>query len=250
MVPIARNGEVLYIDRGLRGLGVSEAFITTTTNITNVTSAAAAAVPNKPVSYQSDFSKTANVVATGAATVAAVAAVVPVIGTVVAAVAGIVAVAAVLLGKIFKNSKAKKYAAERGQYEMVNAQIRYENEQLDNQYIQTAAAIDELKSKIASLGLNGFGDCGRSGGLGSKASRERDRLQSAKDENALLIKEQESKTTAMASLLDEYNKMIKGLLELNQSKSTNEWLLWILGGSAVVIGSYFAYKNRKQLTSK
>jgi hypothetical protein len=254
MVPMRRGGEIIYADvreqsmRGLRGLGAATNFVNTATNVTNVTSAAAAAVPNKPVSYQSDFSKTANVVATGAGVVAAATVAIVPFGTVIAAVAGIVGAAAVLLGKIFANSKAKQYQAERGEYEMANAQLRYENEQLDNQYVQAHAAINDLKNKIDIVsgkspspkinGLDGLGCI-----IGCKKKAEKAKLMSAKEENAVLVEEQKAKTTAMATLLDEYNKMIKALLELKAKASTNDWIIWILGGSAALLTTYLVVKN-------
>lgn len=251
MVPMTRNGEIVYADaRSVPSLGavtVSQNFVNTASSVQNLATAAAAVVPTKPVSIQSDFSKVANVVATGAATVAAVAAVVPVIGTVVAVVAGVVAAAAALLGKIFFNSKAKQYEQERQQWELVNSQIKYENQQLDNQYLVTRQAIDDLKSRIAMIG--GQGVSGLSGGLGvciigCKKKEEKAKLMSAQDENKVLVEEQKAKTTAMASLLDEYNKLIKGLLELSQNKSTNEWIAWILGGTAVLLTGYLVVKKK------
>jgi hypothetical protein len=245
MVPTTRNGEIVYLDAREKKPGLG-AFVNTAANITSVTSAAAAAVPTKPVNYQSDFSKTANVVATGAGVVAAATGAIIPIGTIIAAVAGIVGAAAVLLGKIFANSKAKQYAAERGQWEQANAQIRYENEQLDNQYLQTVSAINALKDKIdISRGIKkaqGLGLCI----IGCKKKEEKAKLMSAQEENAVLASEQKAKTDAMSSLLDEYNKLIKGLLELKESKSTNEWLIYILGGSALLLGGYYAYTKTKK----
>src|SRR5262245_49190874 len=120
LYPVVINGRLTYVAPGI-GAVTQAQVISVGTNVQAIASAAASAVPNQPVTVQSDFSKTANVVATSAATVAAVAAVVPGIGTVVAVVAGVVAAAAALLGKIFANSKAKSYAAERGEWEKVNA---------------------------------------------------------------------------------------------------------------------------------
>lgn len=255
MVPMRRNGEIIYADvreSALKGLGT---FVNTAANITQVTSAAAAAVPNKPVTAQSDFSKTANVVATGATVVAAVTVAIVPFGTVIAAVAGIVAAAAILLGKIFGNSKAKQYAAERAQWEQVNATIKYENEQLDNQYLQTVSAISDLKNKIDIVSgkkpqINGLGNMGSLGDLGCiigcRKKEEKAKLLSAQEENKLLVSEQSAKTTAMSQLLDEYNKMIKSLLELKSSASTNEWIIWILGGSAAMLTTYLVVKRTQK----
>lgn len=243
VVPISRNGETVYIETRLAGFGVTQAqFVNTATNVTSVVSAAASAVPTKPVSVQSDFSKTTNVVATGAGTVAAVAALIPGIGTVVAVVAGVVAAAAILLGKIFGNSKSKQYAAERGEYEKVNAQIKYENTELDKQYDATARAIAELKSAIASLSgmpLNGQG-------LGlclKNCKEEKAKLQSAKDEYEVLQREQQNKTQLMASLLDEYNRLIKGLLQLKSDQKTKDYLTWILLAGALAAVGYLTIKR-------
>jgi uncharacterized protein with von Willebrand factor type A (vWA) domain len=160
----------------------------------------------------------------------------------------VVAAAAALLGKIFGNSKAKQYEAERHQWEAVNAQIRYENEQLDNQYLVTRQAIDDLKSRINMLsgfdginGVNGLGLCV----IGCKKKAEKEKLMNAQEENKVLVDEQNAKTKAMGALLDEYNKLIKSLLELNQSASTNEWIFWILGGSAALLTGYLVIKNKK-----
>ncbi|MGL6121652.1 MAG: hypothetical protein ACRC1W_01185 [Shewanella sp.] len=251
VVPYRVNGETIYRETDLRGLGVTQSFVNTTTNITNVTAALAAAVPTKPITQQSDFSKTANVVATGAATVAAIAAVVPGIGTVVAVVAGVVAAAAALLGKVFANSKAKGYAAERGEYEKVNAQIKYENNELDKQYDELSRAINELKNAISSLNGPSEMDSREQQicGLGLclwKCKDEKKKLRSAKDEYETLKKEQENKTQIMALLLDEYNKLVKGLLELKSRKSTKDWLLWIFGSAVVIGGVYYFIKRSKR----
>jgi hypothetical protein len=247
VIPHRINGEIIYMQTNLPGLGVTQSFVNTATNITNVTASAAAAVPTKPITQQSDFSKTANVVATGAATVAAIAAVVPGVGTVVAVVAGVVAAAAALLGKVFANSKAKGYAAERGEYEKVNAQIKYENNQLDKQYDDTSRAINELKMSISSLNGPSLMDSNQEiSGLGLclwNCKDEKNKLQSSKAEYETLKKEQENKTQILASLLDEYNKLIKGLLELKSSKSTKDWLLWIFAGAVVVGGVYYFTKK-------
>jgi hypothetical protein len=261
-----RNGETIYMEvdpktdfnsfNGFSGFGapVTQAsFTATTSNITSVVNAASAAVPNKPVNYQSDFSKTANVVATGAGTVAAVAAVVPVIGWVVAAVAGVVAAAAAILGKIFQNSKAKRYQAERQEFELANAQLKFENQELEVEYVKAHTAISDLKNAVASL--DGIGNLAGStdyalGELGicwSKCKDEKNALASAKGEFEVLTKEQDNKTKILGSLLDEYNKLIKSLLELKDSKATKDYMWYILGGSVLLIGAYVAYENRTKI---
>lgn len=252
-VPRNINGETIYVEtdfytRDPRGLGVTQTqVVTTATNVANLTNAVSSAIPPQKVSVQSDFSKTTNVVATGAATVAAVAALVPGIGTVVAVVAGVVATAAALLGKIFANSKAKAYAAERGEYEKVNSQIRYEINELDKQFDVTFPAVEQLKSAISSL--NGLGGSSSSlGALGicwGDCKEEKARLASAKAEYDVLQKELTNKTTLMASLLDEYNKLIREIVNLKSDKSTRDWLAIILLGSAIAAVAYFAFKKSK-----
>lgn len=238
--PVTLKDEIIYVETNLPGLGT---VVTTAANITALTNAAAAAVPNKPITYQSDFSKGANVVATAAGVVAAATVWFPP----AAIIAGVVGAAAALLGKIFANSKAKKYAAERGQFEQVNAQIKFENNELDRQYVITRSAVDQLRARVNTLsGIPStfINDDYSLNGLGSKKSSEKNALENEKELNAALIKEQESKTKLMASLLDEYNKLMKALLSINETKSTNDWLLWILGGGALVVGAYYAYQNR------
>lgn len=255
MVPFKGHGDgdVIYMDTGLRrykSLGaVTAASVTTTaTNVSNLVAAADAAIPTKPITVQSDFSKTANVVATGAATVAAVAAVLPIVpaAQVVAVVAGVVAGAAALLGRVFANSKAKAAAAERGQWEQATAEIKYENQQLDEQYIAATNAINQLKSTISSLsgvpfeaGLSGLGLCLKN------CKEEKAKLQSAKEQYETAVKEQNNKTAILASLLDEYNKLIKGLLDLKSDKSIKDWGLWLLLATIVIGGSIYAFKKSK-----
>ena len=267
MVPTRSHadGEVKFIDTGLRsfqapiyrpympakslrGLGtVTAASVTTTaTNVSNLVAAADAAIPNKPITVQSDFSKTANVVATGAATVAAVAAVIPGVGTVVAVVAGVVAGAAALLGKVFANSPAKAAAAERGQYDAATAQIKYENQQLDEQYIAASKAINDLKAAISSLsgvpcaeGLSGF-----NGICLWNCKDEKAKLNTAKEVYEAAQKEQDNKTAILAQLLDEYNKLIKGLLELKSDKGIKDWILYALLGTIVIGGAVYALKGK------
>ncbi|HMG94364.1 MAG TPA: hypothetical protein VK589_30095 [Chryseolinea sp.] len=246
VVPVNRNGEVIYMETDLRGLGAAQApaVVNTATNITNVASAAAAAIPTKQVTAQSDFSKGAYVVATTASTIAAAAVVFFPAGTVVAAIAGVVAAAAALLGKIFANSKGKAYAAERGEYEKVNAELKYENYQLDLQYQQLYPAIQELKGIISSL--NGIPDATLNGGLGLclwDCKEEGAKLQTVKEEFDSLKAQQENKTNLIASLLDEYNKLLKAGFELKAQKSTKDWLLWIMLGVVVIGGGYYLYKK-------
>lgn len=237
-VPVTRQGEIIYIPGrpALNGFGaVTQVQLQQTTQ---ALSAATSALPNKPMNYQSNFSKAASTIGT----VAALVAVIPGIGWVAAAVCGVIAGVCFLLGKLFGNSKAKKYAAERAQYDALNAQIRYENQQMDLQYVQADAAIRDLRNVIGELSgtptLNG---------LGSKASREKARLQSAKDEYDLLSKEQQTKSQLLMSTVDEFNKLMKNKFDLTQSKSINDSLGWILGGSAVVLGGFYAYQNRTKI---
>jgi hypothetical protein len=206
-----------------------------------------AAIPNKPVTYQSDFSKVSNTVAVGATAVAAVTAVFVPVGTVIAAVAGIVAVAATVLGKVFKNSAAKKLAAERQEYEKVNADIKFENQQLDEQYASATVAINQLKAEVSALhGVPhepGLGLCL----INCKKNAEQAKLNTAKDQYAVLFREQENKTKLMQDLLDEYNKLVASILVIKQQKANKDILWWILGGSAVLIGGYLLYDNRKKI---
>lgn len=247
--PMNVNGETVYMETSLRGFGAvnTAAIVSTSTNIANIAAAASSAIPSKPVTIQSDFSKTANVVATGAATIAAAVSVFFPAGTVVAAVAGVVAAAAALLGKVFQNSKAKAFAAERGEYEKVNAEIKYENVQLDAQYDAAYQAINQMKAALSSLNglsyddrnLNGLGLC-----LWN-CKDEKAKLQSAKAEYETLVTQQNNKTKLLASLLDEYNKLLKAGFELKANKSTKDWLLWILLGTAALGGGYLLYAASK-----
>lgn len=238
VVPMNHNGKVIYMETHLRGLGATTAFVNTASNITNVVNAANAAIPNQKVTVQSDFSKTANVVATGAAVVAAATVWFPP----AAIVAGIVSAAAALLGKIFANSKAKGYAAERGQWEQVNSQIKFENAELDKQYASLDNAIQQLKNGISSLSglpIQGLGICW------GNCKDEKEKLKSAQGENEALTLEQKNKTEIMISLLNEYNKLMKELINLKSDKSTKDWLLWILLGAVVVGGGVYVYTKSK-----
>ncbi|HEY5746081.1 MAG TPA: hypothetical protein VIU12_08400 [Chryseolinea sp.] len=231
------------------GLGLTQAsFVNTAATVSTVVNTASSvvnAIPTKPVTVQSDFSKTANVVATGASVVAAATVWFPP----AAIVAGIVAAAAALLGKVFANSKAKSYAAERGEWDKVNADLRYENQQLDFQFIAANNAVQQLRDRVASLSgvapiSNGLGDLGICWG---NCKDEKRKLQSAKEEYEVLTREQQNKTQIMASLLDEYNKLMKGLLELHSDKSSKDWIFWILAGAGALIGGILLFQNRKKI---
>lgn len=243
LTPTYINGELVFVEKGL---GTVASVTTTANNITQVGMAVNNLVPNKPVNYQSDFSKVSNVVATGAATVAAVAAVLPPPGQLVAAVAGVVAVAATLLGKVFANSKAKAYAAERQQYEEAIASIKTENTQLDQSYAQTKSMIEQLKAQLRSVGL-GCPDTMLDNGLGlciinCKAKKEKSKLEQAKEDYAYYTNLQQQKIVAMQNLLDEYNKLMAGALKVNEIDALNNKLIIGGIGLAAVIFVVALYK--------
>lgn len=236
--PITENGETVYKEANLCALGAvtQQQFSTVNTTLSVATSA----LPNKPVSQVSDFTKVAGTIGS----IAAIVAIVPGIGWVAAAVCGIVAGVCALLGKIFAQSKAKKYAAERYEYDKLNSQLRYENEQLDLHYAQGAVAIQDLRkafgqlSGSAPLMLNG---------LGSQASRQKELLQNAKNEFELLTTAQNQKTKLLMGIVDEFNKLMKSKFELKQTQSLNQWLGWTLAGAAILMGGYYTYQNRNTI---
>lgn len=243
LTPTYVNGELVFVQRGL---GDAASTIATANSITAATSAASSLIPNKPVNYQSDFSKVSSVVATGAAAVASVAVFFVPAGPVVAAVAGVVAVAATLLGKVFANSKAKAYAAERKQYEEAINSIKSENFQLDESYAKTKTMVQDLKNLIKAKGL-GCIDNDSSDGLGiciigCKAKKEKARLENTKDDYEYYSNLQQQKIVAMQNLLDEYNKLMAGVLKIQDTESTNQKLLLVGGGIAALAFIVALYK--------
>lgn len=215
----------------LRGLSAPDKLTTTANNISSTATAAAtvvdALVPSN--GYQSDTSKVSLKISAVAGTVAAYAATLVPYGTAVAAVATIIAGVATLVGAVFKNSKAKKYAAERGQYEALLPQLIEENRQLDNQISTLYKAIEDAK---ASLGMK----TNPVAGLGKSAKSEKKKLNRTKDLYNELVADQNKKIKMLQDLTN-----IAGNLF---SAKGNQNIAYIFSGSilAISIGIYIFKK--------
>jgi gas vesicle protein len=160
----------------------------------------------------------------------AVAVIVPV-GTVVGA---IIAAAGALISLFANGKKAQKLAAERAQYEQVNAQLKDQNAQLDIKVQSLVASINKLKQDLGiSTPISGLGFCL----IGCKKKEEKRKLDSAKDVYAQLTKAQDEKI----SLLNKMSEEVESLL----LKKRNRMLIYIgLGLAALTVGGIII-KNRK-----
>jgi hypothetical protein len=198
-----------------RGLNAPAKITTTANNIASTATAAAtvvdALVPSN--GYQSDTSKVSLKISAVAGTVAAYAATLVPYGTVVAGVATVIAGVATLVGAIFKNSKAKKYAAERGQYETLLPQLIEENNQLDIQISTLYTAIEKAKE---SLGMK----TNPVSGLGKSAKSEKKKLGRTKDLYNELMSDQNNKIKMLQELTN-----IAGKLFSTKSDQNTAYLL-------------------------
>lgn len=212
---------------------------------TQVINSASGLIPQQSIQIQTEFSKVANTVASVAATVAAVAAVVPGVGTVVAVVAGVVAAAAALLGKIFSRARAKELDAERKQYDIVNAELRAQNADLDLKYENLKANMATMREEISKFtGIDfTFGKDQSSKGLGlcifnCKKKAAEQQLNTAKDLYKTLSDAQATKIKLIQELLKEWDILTKAVIELRTKGTINTGLLVAIG----LAGAFGIYK--------
>lgn len=208
-------------------------------SINQLTSIANQLTPNVALTYQSDFSKATSAIAQVAGTAAAVAQVVPGVGQAVGIVLGAVAGVAAVLSKIFLNSKAKQYAAERAQYETAIQQILADNLVIDQQYNQLKNAIDQFKAELAGYGISGLGLCL----INCNKKKEKARLDNTKEAFNELTAIQKKKLQLVTDLYTEYNQILQNLLDVRSSSNRNTYLLVGLGLLLGVTG--FVYATRK-----
>lgn len=227
-IHLNRESENVY---GLGAYTMDPKTVQAINTINNITATADALAPNVAPAYQSDFSKAMGSFAGIAGTVAAVGASIPVpVIQAAAIVIGAIAGVAAVLGKIFGNSKAKQYAAERAQYQAVIDQMLADNLILDQQYETLKAAIDNFKLQLKNegVGVNGLGLCI----INCKKKKEAKKLAATKETYDELVQIQKEKIQMLIFLTDEYNSLLKNLNRVDQSNDIITLLKWGFGIAA------------------
>ena len=228
------------------GLGATNTqVITTAQTVSTLATTASQIVPPADGYYSSDFSKVSGKIATIAGTAAAVVQVIPGVGQVVGAVLGAVAAVAFVLSKVFSNSKARKLAAERQQYEILNKELTAENYELDAHYVQLRNTVYELRNTLEQYTgktFNGLGFCL----FNCKRKEEEKKLKTAKDQYNELKALNEEKIKAIELLLDEINRTFEAITGIKKFSTANKFLLAGLVVSAAVTGLILYNRKKKK----
>jgi hypothetical protein len=214
-------------------------FSSGTSAVTNVANMASSFVPIKgDAEFQSKFSKFNEKQAQILGTAALIVQVVPVAGQVVGLILGAVAALSTLVARIFFTSKAKQYAAERGQYEVAIGQLRDENLQLDVQINTLKSYYNKLREVLGVTGnsLNGLGICL----INCNKNEEERLLNQSKATFEQLKLQQKQKIDLVYSLFNE----VAALMEIKTSKNTAIYLG--LGAFAFGVLFYLIKKRKKK----
>jgi hypothetical protein len=233
------------------GLGAapSAAFTANLNKLNYITSTADSLTPDVASEYQGKFSKFNQKLAAISGTIAGAAAIVPPFGETVAVVLGVVAGVASIMAKVFKNSKAKKTAAEKAQYTQAIIDLRNDNDAIDDYIEDLTHKISVLKAQIDSGGKSVQG-LGKICIIGCKAKAQKAVVTDAKASYERLQQDQQDKVGYVNTLLDEYKSQIDRVAVIKDSGDLTKILGWALGGLAVAAVGLVIYvkvkKNKKQ----
>jgi DNA repair exonuclease SbcCD ATPase subunit len=162
--------------------------------------------------------------------------------------ASIIAKVAPILGKVFNNRKAKEAKAKAGQYREASAELRQENQQLDQAIAELKQQGDGIAREMKANGLSGFNGFDSSvGGLGAflwfgQKKKAEQQLKTAKEEYEELAAARDQKITTAQSMVEQLQALAARLAE---GKNNNTILL--IGGALAAAGlAYVAFKPKKK----